>query len=181
MGHKGEGVTVGCKVLPICDAVSATGPNGADSGGEGSSEKEAGRSGERRRALSRMKELIKWAAAAKSHKVGSKAWKILYFKSRASLKDPLDDHMSSNSSKISFRWDVGSCSSTSTVYSPLSAFASTARTTHMIVKSCSNLSVALQSTECDDLRNSCSLNTEGGCVRTGQWITTDSDFVVLEL
>lgn len=76
MGHKGEGVTVGCKVLPICDAVSATGPNGADSGGEGSSEKEAGRSGERRRALSRMKELIKWAAAAKSHKVGSKAWKV---------------------------------------------------------------------------------------------------------
>lgn len=69
MGHKTETVNVGCKVLPICDAVS-TGSNS----GYGS-DKDKQRS-ERTKAVSRMKELLRWAAAAKSSKGGSKAWKV---------------------------------------------------------------------------------------------------------
>ena len=72
MGHKADSANVGCKVIPICDAVS-TGSNGGDS--SDGSEKDV-QKGERRRAVSQMKELLTWAAAARSHKCGSKGWKV---------------------------------------------------------------------------------------------------------
>lgn len=72
MGHKADSASVGCKVLPICDAVS-TSSNGGDS--SDGSDKDVHK-GERRRAVSQMKELLKWAAAAKSHKGGRKGWKV---------------------------------------------------------------------------------------------------------
>ncbi|KAJ8499009.1 hypothetical protein OPV22_009561 [Ensete ventricosum] len=68
MGHKTETVNVGCKVLPICDAVSTS------SNSSYGSDKDKQRS-ERTKGVSRMKELLRWAAAAKSSKGGSKAWK----------------------------------------------------------------------------------------------------------
>ncbi|XP_065041968.1 uncharacterized protein LOC135675594 [Musa acuminata AAA Group] len=170
MGHKTETVNVGCKVLPICDAVS-TGSNGSYG-----SDKDKQRS-ERTKAVSRMKELLRWAAAAKSSKGGSKAWKALYFRHKVALKAETDDS-SSTSSEISFKWDGGSCSSASSVRSPLS-LASTSRNDRMVVKNPSRLSVRRQSPELDP--NLLGSPKSEDHVRNGQWITTDSEFVVLEL
>ena len=72
MGHNAESANVGCKVLPVCDAAS-TGSNGRES--SDGSEKDVHK-GQQRKAVSRMKELLRWAAAAKSHKGGSKGWKV---------------------------------------------------------------------------------------------------------
>ncbi|WOK94923.1 hypothetical protein Cni_G03628 [Canna indica] len=176
MGHKAETANVGCKVLPICDAMSTASKCG-DSGSDGS-DKDAQKS-ERRRAVSRMKELLRWAAAAKSSKGGSssKGWKALYFRQKAALKAEADES-SSTSSKISFKWDVGSCSSASSAYSPHS-LASTSRNDHMMVKNLSRLSVNLHSAETD--ANLLGSPKSEYYVRNGQWITTDSNFVVLEL
>ncbi|XP_073105956.1 uncharacterized protein [Elaeis guineensis] len=171
MGHKAESANVGFKVLPICDAVS-TGCNGG--GSSDGSEKDAHK-GQQRKAVSRMKELLRWAAAAKSHKGGSKGWKVLYFRKRVDLKAQVDDS-SSNSSKVSFRWDVGGCSTSSSVHSPI---ASMSRNDQMWMKNSSNPSAKLQSSECDANMLVSSKSEE--YVRTGHWITTDSDFVVLEL
>lgn len=72
MGHKAESGNVGCKVLTIFDSVS-TGSNGEDSS-DGS--KKDVHKGQPRKAVSRMKKILRWAAAAKSHKGGSKGWKV---------------------------------------------------------------------------------------------------------
>lgn len=77
MGHETTAVNVGCKVLPICDA--AVTPV-ASKGGDRDGEKEVGRTSERLTAVARVKqELLRWAAAAKSGKGGSKAWKVHNF------------------------------------------------------------------------------------------------------
>ncbi|XP_038971168.1 uncharacterized protein LOC120104320 [Phoenix dactylifera] len=133
MGLKADSTNVGCKVLPICDAVS-TASNGGDS--SDGSDKEV-QKGERRRAVSHMKELLKWAAAAKSHKSGSRGWKLSYFRNR--VRHPSVE---------------GSCST-------------------------SNLSGNLRSSEYD--ANMLASPKSEEYVRPGRWITTDSDFVVLEL
>ncbi|KAJ3685814.1 hypothetical protein LUZ61_014978 [Rhynchospora tenuis] len=179
VGHKGETCVVGCKVLPICDVVSA-GSNSCESSDAGDQKIEQieGRKSETRRGVSRMKELIRRVAAAKAHTVGSKARKVLHLQSRDSTKDP-DDRRSSNSSKISLMWDVRSCSSTSSVY--------TNRAEQLLVKNLSNLhsnlsnhSSNLKTSEPDQASKL--TDTESTeCVRMGQWIMTDSDFVVLEL
>lgn len=64
--------------------------------------------------ISKMKELIRWAAAAKSDK-GTKyiTRKVFNFRNRATLKAIADDdELSNESPKISFRWEVESCSTT---------------------------------------------------------------------
>ncbi|XP_029123625.1 uncharacterized protein [Elaeis guineensis] len=157
MGHKADSANVGCKVLPICDAVS-TGSNGGDS--SDGSEKDV-QKGERRRAVSQMKELLKWAAAARSHKCGSKGWKVLYFRNR--VRHP--------SVK-------GGCSSSSSMNSSLS-LASISGNDRTLVKNSSNHSGNLRSSECD--ANMLASPKSEEYVRPGRWITTDSDFVVLEL
>ncbi|KAG1361439.1 hypothetical protein COCNU_09G009020 [Cocos nucifera] len=119
MGHKADSANVGCKVLPICDSVS-TGSNGGDS--SDGSEKDV-QKGERRRAVSQMKELLKWAAAAaRSHKGGGKGWKVPYFQNR--IRHPLVE---------------GGCSSSSSMDSSLS-LASMCRNDRMLAKNSSNLS-----------------------------------------
>ncbi|XP_038971256.1 uncharacterized protein LOC120104382 isoform X2 [Phoenix dactylifera] len=165
MGHKAGSPNVGCKVLPICDSAS-TGSNGGES--SNGSEKDV-RKGQPRKAVSRMKELLRWAAAAKSHKGGSKGWKkVFYFQKSVALKAQVDD-TSSNSSR-SFRWDVGGCSTSSSVYSPVS-LASMSGYDQTWAKNSSNLSANFRSSECDANASS---KTED-YVRTGHWITTDSD------
>ncbi|XP_073012389.1 uncharacterized protein [Typha latifolia] len=171
---KAESGSVGCKVLPICDAVAA-GSNGRES--TDGCEIKDGPKIQRRRTVPRMKELLRWAAKAKAQNIGSRGWKVLHFRSRQDLKDPVDD-LSSKSSKISFRWEVGSCSSTSSVYSGLS-MNSSARTDQICTKNFSKLSTSLPSSECC-VNALDSLKAEQH-VKKAQWITTDSDFVVLEL
>lgn len=97
--------------------------------------------------------------------------KVLYFRKKAALKAQVDDS-SSNSSKVSFRWDVGGCSTSSSVYSPVS-LASMPRNDQIWMKNSCNLSANLQSSECD--ANMLLGSKTEDYLSTGHWITTDSD------
>ncbi|KAK1284425.1 hypothetical protein QJS10_CPB21g00214 [Acorus calamus] len=111
-----EQVHVGSKVLPICEATTTTMKSSvnAEDGDRHETEKKC----EGRRSNSRMKELLRWAAAAKSDRGGNRGWKVLYFRNRSgAMKASSFDESSESSSKISFRWDVGSCSNSS-AFSP---------------------------------------------------------------
>ncbi|KAB2623478.1 hypothetical protein D8674_038342 [Pyrus ussuriensis x Pyrus communis] len=110
--------------------------------------------------LSRMKELLRWAAAAKSDKV-------MQFQNRATLKAvAYDDQLSNDSPKISFRWDLESCSTTSSAYTALSTASSLKN--DQIISLPSLNSTKFQ--HLDDLEP-----------KKGNWITSNSEFVVLEL
>jgi hypothetical protein len=100
------------------------------------------------------------------------SWKVLNLQNREATKDSVDSR-SSNSSKISFVWDVRSCSSASSVY--------TNRADQMLVKTFSNmhskfsnLSSSLNSSE-PDQANKTNSTQSVECVRIAQWITTDTD------
>ncbi|KAE8679663.1 Gag protease polyprotein [Hibiscus syriacus] len=106
--------------------------------------------------ISHMKELLRWAASAKKEKGRGKMSKKVDGR-RLSI---------SESPKISFRWDAESCSSISSTISGISMTSSSRN------GEAYNL-VSLNSTVIHGL-NRCSS-------RRGNWITTDSEFVVLEL
>ncbi|XP_051118884.1 uncharacterized protein LOC127243073 isoform X2 [Andrographis paniculata] len=149
---------VGNQVLPVSDASQSS----------SSSNKKEKTKGDKTKAISRMKELLKWAAAAKAEKGGKFiSRKVLHFRnSRAALKaTPDDDQLSNDSPKISFRWDVESCSTTSSVYSALATTAAAA----------SSLS-RNQILNTDSSVTSTPLHVRDQCVaRSGNWITTDSE------
>ncbi|XP_010069664.2 uncharacterized protein LOC104456551 isoform X2 [Eucalyptus grandis] len=156
----------GNKVLPISDTAltsSATSANDQSS----ASEKKEKVKGDKAKVISRMKELIRWAAASKAEKGGKFiSRKVLQFRQRGALKAiPDDDQFSNESPKISFRWDVESCSTISTSYSAIS----------------------LASARIDPIASRLSADslppqmTDQCLRRKGNWITTDSEFVVLEL
>ncbi|XP_061350924.1 uncharacterized protein LOC133295993 isoform X2 [Gastrolobium bilobum] len=107
--------------------------------------------GDKKKPMSRMKELLRWAASAKTDKVGKfNGRKILMFRRRGTLKAvPDDDQVCSDSPKISFRWDVESCSTTSSSYSAIS-IASSSRQNQIA-------------------------GTGHITCRKGNWITTDSE------
>ncbi|XP_022848808.1 uncharacterized protein LOC111371132 [Olea europaea var. sylvestris] len=111
--HKTDsGSHVGNKVLPITDTAKASTTNNMN---EYSNVKKKEKSkGDKNKTVSKMKELLKWAAAAKSEKGGKYIGrKVLQFRNRAALKaEPDDDQLSKESPKISFRWDLESCSTT---------------------------------------------------------------------
>lgn len=68
MGHKAEATNVGSRILPICDVAR-------------SSSRDYYKSdpllNRKSRAVSRMKELVRWAAATKSEKGANRRWKVL--------------------------------------------------------------------------------------------------------
>ncbi|GAB4830187.1 hypothetical protein Ancab_019829 [Ancistrocladus abbreviatus] len=139
---------VGKKVLPISESTS----NSHDQCKE--KKDQPTKNDSKARAMSRMKELLRWAAAAKSQKAGKYiGQKVLHLRKRGSLKALTnDDQLSIESPKISFRWDRESCSTTSSVISAAS-----------MPSSLMNLTPVHDSDPSTCAR------------RYGNWITTDSE------
>lgn len=169
MGHIADpvgAVVVGCKVLPIFNE------NGIVDGAV----KKIVHRIDGKKAVARVKELLKWAAQARpySTSVSGKKWKVLSFQGRdgGGGATKCDE---ASSGKLSFKWEAGSCSSASSVlYSPLSFASAPAKTMEQHTPSrnyASRLSSVSQK----------SSSSEACRMRMAQWITTDSDFVVLEL
>ncbi|XP_062230191.1 uncharacterized protein LOC133927823 [Phragmites australis] len=207
MGHIADpagAVVVGCKVLPIFNEHGFA---------DGAMKKMVHRI-DGKKAVARVKELLKRAAQARPHSatVSAKKWKkVLSFQARDAAKGgqqqqhgQASDDMSCSSSKLSFKWDVGSCSSasaSSVLHSPLSFVSVSAkaadqaltpsrnhycmsRLSSMSQQSASVSEPAIASMLYSRSRSPKSMEEqeeeEEDC-RVGQWITTDSDFVVLEL
>ncbi|XP_072149070.1 uncharacterized protein [Setaria viridis] len=196
MGHIAEpagAVVIGCKVLPIFNEHGIV---------EGAVKKMVHRI-DGKKAVARVKELLKLAAQARPHGAtfsGKKWKKVLSFHARdgaAAAKggrhqekkqqQEASDEMSCSSSKLSFKWDAGSCSSASSVaYSPLSLMSAPAKASEQTPSRkdyyASRLSsMSQQSMLCGGSPKSMK-NMEGEEVeedacscRMGQWITTDSD------
>ncbi|GAB4841310.1 hypothetical protein Ancab_022036 [Ancistrocladus abbreviatus] len=150
---------VGKKVLPISESTSSSSTNNSDDQCKEKKDKLM-KSDSKAKAMSRMKELLRWAAAAKTQKAGKYiGQKVLHLRNRGSLKALTnDDQLSMESPKISFRWDAESCSTSSS-----------------IISAASMPSSFMFSTPVHD-RDSFKC-----APRHGNWITTDSEFVVLEL
>ncbi|KAF8392054.1 hypothetical protein HHK36_022394 [Tetracentron sinense] len=166
-----SGAHVGNKVIPVCDKTDEQ---------CGSLEKKEKVKGDKSKAISRMKELLKWAAAAKSSEKGGQyiRRKVLYFRNRGVIKAvEHDDQLSSDSPKISFKWDVGSCSTSSPAYSSMS-LASSSRDVRIWTKLSSNSTADHNIAASDEETKRTMLESQDKdefISRTGNWITTDTE------
>ncbi|KAF7825706.1 uncharacterized protein G2W53_016870 [Senna tora] len=124
--------------------------------------------GDKKKPISRMKELLRWAATAKTEKGGKvNGRKALKFRrDQGTLKTVRDDEeaASIDSPKISFRWEVESCSTTSSVYSAVSVASTSKNGQTQVLPSLISIPHAEPDHNIDCRR------------RKGNWITTDSEF-----
>ncbi|XVF32237.1 hypothetical protein REPUB_Repub17cG0064200 [Reevesia pubescens] len=161
--NKSDSAThAGNKILPLSVAALSS-SSSTDDKYSSNEKKDKLIKADKTKTMSRMKELLRWAAAAKSEKGGKFIGrKVLQFRNRGALKAvPDDDQLSNESPKISFRWDVESCSTTTS-----SAFSGISVTSSLRNDQTCNI-VSLNSTPIHGL-NRCSS-------RRGNWITTDSE------
>ncbi|OEL17713.1 hypothetical protein BAE44_0021269 [Dichanthelium oligosanthes] len=204
MGHGNGPAAVdqpGCRVLPVIEEETESEP---EAEGEGSPEKT--RLGERRKAIvARMRELLGRAAAAQSahSKLRSstvataKKWKRAVGRIQrrgkshhqqvaAMQEDGMLSSSSSVSSHSSFSWDAVAAESCCSALSPAAncspllwpAFVSTPRD-----ETAADQQRQASSPATSVLRLSCGSSSwsEDDDTRMAHWVTTDSDFVVLEL
>ncbi|KAL6564017.1 hypothetical protein OROHE_005257 [Orobanche hederae] len=158
---------VGNKVLPITDHTTQSSSENNNEHCRPNLDKNEKTKGDRPKTIFKLKELLKRAVAAKAEKGGKYIGrKVLLFKNRAAIKadpDNMNQLNDDESPKISFRWEVETCSTTSSVYSAISALAFSLKQGQVSNPDSIDSSTPLR------------VRSDRCATRPGNWITTDSD------